>query len=324
MPSVVVGISGGVDSSIAAYLLKEQGFQVEGVIFKQVNAENPDDDALCCSASAIEEARDVCFDLGIQLHIRDLRRLFQTKVINPTNAEMAVGNVPSPCTTCNGSVRSVELDRMRWLLDFDYFATGHYFKVKDGKVFRGSDLKKDQSYMVALVDRKYFGRWLTPLGDVVKTQVRRIADDLDLPTAHNPDSQDLCFRHLLPVFDRQLIYNGKIVGNKKCRTPSVGQKKGFDGLRVIQVNENEIHLVDEPVENTRAEIKEPNWLVDDIPDELEVQLNSHGRPIKGIVRDNQLEIAQPTVLAPGQVAAFYCGDQLLGGAVISRSHNKER
>ena len=125
----MVGVSGGVDSSIAVYILKEQGYDVEAVIFKQVNAEDPDEDALCCSASAIEEAKDVCRKLGVVLHVYDLRKLFNEQVIQPTINALELGQTPSPCTICNSKVRSKNLDHLRWLREQEYFATGHYFIV---------------------------------------------------------------------------------------------------------------------------------------------------------------------------------------------------
>lgn len=321
MTSVLVGVSGGVDSSIAVHLLKQQGLAVEAIIFKQVNAENVESDALCCSASAIEEARDVCRQLGVVLHIRDLRKTFDEEVIKPTVDSLAVGNTPSPCTTCNSKVRAPHLDYLRWAIKADFFATGHYFRIDHGRVYRGADKKKDQSYMVALVAKELFERWLTPLGNMIKPEVRKIADELGLITAHNPDSQDLCFKHLLPSFKRDIVFENTIVGQTDGR-PTIGQKRGFNGLRVLNVTEKSVVVTNKDVEKAKGLIEKPNWLIDNIPKEMQIQLRSHSETINGRVRGRELQLEAPAVLTPGQVAAFYDGNQLIGGALISRDQQE--
>lgn len=317
MTDVLVGVSGGVDSSVAAHLLKEQGLDVMPMIFKQVNAASCDDDAICCSASAIEEAKEVCWQLGLHLQTYDLRKVFDEKVIQPTIEAHRTGNTPSPCTICNSQVRVQALDYLSWVVKADHFATGHYFRVEDGRVFRGVDRNKDQSYMVALVDKKFFERWLTPIGAMTKPEVRKIADELDLATAHNPDSQDLCFKHLLPTFKREVVFENSVVGENDGR-PTVGQKKGFRGLRVLNVTEKTVVVTNKDVEKAKGFIQRPNWLVDNIPNELQVQLRSHAETINGRVRGEELLLEKPAVLTPGQVAAFYDGDQLIGGATLRK------
>lgn len=314
MKRVLVGVSGGVDSSVAMLLLKQQGYDVEAVIFKQVNAVC-NQDSLCCSASAIEEASAVCHQLGVQLHIKDLRQIFEQTVIKPTIEEYRKGTAPSPCITCNSNVRSVSLNYLRQVLSCDYFATGHYFNIDDGIVKRGMDILKDQSYMVSMVKKEYFKYWKTPLGQLVKPQVREIAAKHNLHTATNPDSQDLCFKHLLPKIERKLIYNGKIVGEYNGR-PTVGQRKPFKGLTVISVNEDSIELSSNRIERRRCPIKSINWI--DLPkiEKLDIQLRSHSKPVLGTIVDNEIILDNPEVLSPGQVAALYCDQQLIGGAIV--------
>ena len=170
--------------------------------------------------------------------------------------------------------------------------------------------------MVALVPKDYFKRWITPLGRYIKSAVRQIAADLDLPTAHNPDSQDLCFRHLLPSFTRSIVFRGDTVGLYTGR-PTIGQKRGFRPLQVLDVTQKEILLSDKDVSSTRCRLGEINWLADDVPEILDVQLRSHAQTVSGHINNGELILDIPAILVPGQVAAFYKGNQLLGGAVIS-------
>lgn len=318
MKSVIVGMSGGVDSSVSAYLLKEAGYNVAGIIFKQVNAPDGEREVgVCCSVSAMEEAGDVARAIGIRLHPVDMRTKFAEIVIEPTIQGYKDGITPSPCLTCNKKVRSVQLDYYRWVTKADYYATGHYFINEDGKVYRGVDSTKDQSYMVALVERKYFDRWITPLGKMHKTEVREIADKLSLPTAHNPDSQDLCFSHLLPTVKRDVVYKGKVVGEHEGR-PTLGQKKGFGGKRVLNVLQDKIVVGDHTELPTRSSctLIHVNLLVDKLPSSFLVQSRYHCVPIEGSYADGVLVLSKAEVLTPGQIAAFYDGNQLLGGGII--------
>jgi tRNA-specific 2-thiouridylase len=318
MSKVLVGISGGVDSSVTAYLLQQQGFLVEGVLLKQVNEPTDCDDYVCCAESAISRARSVCDKLGITLHTPDVRQLFTKKVIDPSIQVWSAGGVPSPCTTCNADVRAPLFNYYRQVLQCDYFASGHYFINDSGRVFRGRDPKKDQSYMVSLVDRAMLKFWLTPLGHMHKSDVRSVASEVGLSTASTPDSQNLCFNHLLPSFDREvvrssgsdLIQIGRYTGR-----PAIGQRKGFGGDTVVSVDTKRI-LVGKEVPVTR-EIRVLWRNMPQASGMLTAQVAYHGKKYAvSEIGSGHIALAEGTIVSTGQVVAVYRDDELIGGGVI--------
>jgi tRNA-specific 2-thiouridylase len=303
-------------------MLKNDGHAVEGILLKQVNEPDSDscDDYVCCAETAIARARDVCDRLDIPLHTPDVRKIFNDKVIRPSLLVWGQGGVPSPCTTCNADVRAPLLNYYRQVLECDYFATGHYFGNIDGKIFRGVDPKKDQSYMVSLVDRAMFKNWLTPLGRLSKTDVRRMATEWDVPTATTPDSQNLCFNHLLPSFDRKVLKRsseGELIqiGTHNGR-PAIGQRKGFGGSTVLEVSSDRIVVGDSAIGSRRVPIvwKVPPYSV---TGSLTAQVAYHGTAHHVVDIDGMsITLATDVIASAGQVVAVYCEDELVGGGVI--------
>lgn len=198
---VVVAMSGGVDSSVAAALLVEQGRDVIGVTMKnfcygEVPAEHAA--AACCSLEAIEDARAVARRLGIAHHVLDFEGPFREAVMDPFVAEYAAGRTPNPCVRCNRFVRFPQLWRKARLLGAEAVATGHYARavtVEDGRVElrRPVDRAKDQTFYLWGLSRALLERALFPLGELTKGEVRRRAAELGLETAEKPESQDICF-----------------------------------------------------------------------------------------------------------------------------------
>jgi tRNA-specific 2-thiouridylase len=320
MTKVLVGISGGVDSSVTALLLRQQGFQVEGILFKQVSESADCDDYVCCAETAISRARTVCDDLGIPLHTPDVRALFKSKVIDPSIAAWQNGDVPSPCTTCNADVRAPLLNYYREVLECDYFATGHYFITSGERVFRGKDPRKDQSYMVSLVSRSLISRWLTPLGEYLKSDVRKIAADNSVATAEVADSQNLCFNHLLPNFSRPVFKDagsGLVQIGSHTGRPAAGQRKGFGGNTVAFVDKEKIIVAESAPRQCRIPISWKNY-----PGEvagLTAQVSYHGHVIPVVsIDDRSVTLATPVTLNPGQVCAVFRKEELVGGGVIIR------
>lgn len=195
---VVVGMSGGVDSSVAAFLLQEAGYEVVGVMLKLWAEEGSGRDNACCSLASVNDARKVAAKIGIPFYLLDAADDFYRNVVEPFVATYLSGETPNPCATCNPEVR------WRWLLNYadligaKYIATGHYARIAhepDGSVIlsRGADPKKDQSYVLSRIPAAGLSRSIFPLGELTKPQVREIARLAALPSSEKRESQDICF-----------------------------------------------------------------------------------------------------------------------------------
>ena len=197
---VVVGMSGGVDSSMAAALLKEEGYEVIGITLQTMPSGGPDDVGGCCSITAIDDARRVAHQLGIPHYVLNFRTIFEENVIDYfTNAYLS-GETPNPCTMCNRVVRWGEFLRKARALGADYLATGHYAKVlqdpQSGRCFlsRPTDTWKDQTYMLYNLNQDQLKHTLFPLADYKKEHIREMAAERGLlRVSRKPDSQEICF-----------------------------------------------------------------------------------------------------------------------------------
>jgi tRNA-specific 2-thiouridylase len=194
---VLVAMSGGVDSSVAAALLVEQGHDVVGATLKLWGGES---DSGCCSVADVEDARRVAQQLGIEHHVFNLTDEFERHVVGPYVEEHARGRTPNPCIECNRSIKFDRLLHRSVRLGFDRLATGHHARVtgngEDGRPIRlrrGIDAAKDQSYVLSMLDQDALARVVLPVGDMTKDEVRAHARRLGLRTATKPDSQDVCF-----------------------------------------------------------------------------------------------------------------------------------
>ncbi len=210
MQKVIVGMSGGVDSSVTAYLLKEQGYEVEGVSFILYEARMKNTFTGCCSIEAINDARRTAEHMGVKHTAVDLRDEFMGKVIEPFIEAYSKGMTPNPCILCNRHIKFPHLLKIADEKSADFIATGHYARVvsesggnltdspirrfTDSSVLmKGIDPKKDQSYVLYVLRKEELNRLLLPLGDKRKDEVREIARALNLPAAKRPESQEICF-----------------------------------------------------------------------------------------------------------------------------------
>lgn len=198
---VVVGMSGGVDSSVAAYLLKEQGYEVIGVtmqIWQDEEEQLMEEHGGCCGLEAVEDARKVASELGIPYYVMNFKTEFQKSVIDYFTEEYMAGRTPNPCIACNRYVKWESLLKRSMSIGADYIATGHYARIEqlsNGRYSLKTSVtgKKDQTYALYNLTQEQLARTLMPVGMYEKDEIREIAEELNLPVAHKADSQDICF-----------------------------------------------------------------------------------------------------------------------------------
>ena len=243
MTKVIVGMSGGVDSAVAAYLLKQQGMEVIGVTLR-VWGSDEEGDSGCCE---IDEARRICEIIDIKYHPHNCTSLFKENVVNPFVDAYLEGLTPNPCIECNRYVKWAKLMELADIFGADYVATGHYAyieKLPNGRyaVRKASHIGKDQTYMLYKLTQEQLARTLMPLGKYTKDEVRKIAEEAGLPCAHKAESQEICFvtegrytdfigehtDRTLPGEGDFVDMNGNVLGKHKgIHQYTVGQRKGL-------------------------------------------------------------------------------------------------
>ncbi len=355
MRKVIVGMSGGVDSSVTAHLLKEQGFEVEGVSLILWEARNRSDFTTCCSLEATDSAAKTANVLGVSHSSIDVREAFIEKVIEPFVQAYTKGLTPNPCILCNRHIKIPYLLEAADKRGAEYIATGHYAKVEretsDGLLHekvslkKGVDPKKDQSYVLYVLRPDELKRLVLPLGNLRKADVREIARSLQLPAAEKPESQEICFigngdysgfiEDLSPSASKPgpiIDKAGRELGMHKgiCRY-TIGQRKGLglSSLTPYYVTDidiaNNIIRVGSQDDAMMKEImvSDINWLIPPSSQSfratVKVRSMTADRPavvdIKGGLATVFFDEPQ-WAPAPGQSAVFYMGDIVMGGGVI--------
>ncbi|HEV7665570.1 MAG TPA: tRNA 2-thiouridine(34) synthase MnmA [Chloroflexota bacterium] len=356
MARVVVGMSGGVDSSVTAALLKQAGHDVVGVTLNVwpdlPNMPEIQREDACCALGAVEDARRVADKLDIPYYVLNFREVFEDKVIKDFVKTYANGMTPNPCIRCNQFIKFDALLVKARQIGAQYVATGHYARIEHGPVNRlrkAADLNKDQSYVLYVMSQDRLGAAMMPLGDFTKSSTRQLATDLGLAVANKPESQDICFVPFKrytefielyapevlqpgPVVDQQ----GKILGEHRgVALHTVGQRRGL-GIAAgqplfvtsLQPETNTVVVGGpEALLKSTCHLEEVSWIDGQPPSgPLQAMAKPRYRATEvpcSVIPSPQggLDVTfdEPLkAITPGQALVFYEGEYVLGGGTISR------
>ena len=355
---VLVAMSGGVDSSVVAALLHRQGVEVVGVSMRLYGTVEASNGKSCCSPDDLYDARQVSQTFGFPYYVANYQERFRELVIASFVDAYRRGQTPSPCVLCNDHLKFDALLTRMLNLGADALATGHYARIemRDGRpaLLRGRDAKKDQSYFLFGLPREQLGNIQFPLGHLTKPEVRKLAEELGVPTAHKPESQDICFvgNGDYAAFVRERLKDEEVRPGPFVHTRTgallgqhdgihqftVGQRKG---LRIAHSEPLYVTGIDpdtgtvfvgevETLASATMRIERCNWLrwpEPPGPFEALVQVRYRHSPVPAVVEpdaDNPrvatVRFAAPErAIAPGQAAVCYEGDEVLGGGWIVRA-----
>ena len=353
MGRVIVAMSGGVDSSVAALLLSRQGYEVIGVTMRLWTVERDDLPRLskrCCSVEDVDDARRVCQAIGAPHYVLNFEREFQRHVVDYFCQEYDRGRTPHPCLACNDKIKFDFLLRRAMFLDADYIATGHYARIRRNgsglKLLKGADGKKDQSYVLFTLTQAELGRLLLPVGEYPKARIRELAAEAGLPVADKPDSQEICF---IPDDDYR-----KFVGERSRPRPgvmvdmggavlgphpgvhffTVGQRRGLglsgntgSPMYVVEIDPESNRVTLGPQEALyRAQFwaSRVNFLSGSVPDapvEVTAKIRYKASEAPATLYPQragaEVRFQEPQrAVTPGQAVVFYDGEEVVGGGII--------
>lgn len=345
MKKILVAMSGGVDSSVCAYILKEQGFEVAGITLKLYDSKSK----AAVSLQAIDDAKKVCNELKIKHYVLDLQKEFKQEIINNFINSYISAKTPNPCILCNEKIKFGLMLEYTKKLGFNKIATGHYAKIEEGngiyKLKKPLDESKDQTYFLYRLTQKELKHVLFPLGDYTKVQIRDIAKKANLTVASKPDSQEICFiensyheflKNNIKDFNKKVVpgyivdKTGKKLGKHKGLIYyTIGQRSGLgittpEPVYVLRLdiatnsivvgNKNDVFGKVAKIENisyTNSSVKEPFY--------ADVKIRRMHKPAKALISDNIIVFNEEQAsITPGQSAVFYDKDYILGGGIITQ------
>lgn len=350
---IMVGMSGGVDSSVSAALLLEEGYEVIGATLRLYDGDGqaPDGSKTCCTLSDAEDARSVCSRLGIEHYVFNFKERFEKEVIDRFISEYESGKTPNPCIECNRHIKFKEMLARAEMLRCDKIATGHYAVIKQGEngrflLLRANDRNKDQTYVLYSMTQHQLSRVVFPLGGLSKDEVRKIAERHGFINARKPDSQDICFvpdgdyasfiegRRGASLPGDFVDENGKFIGKHNgIIRYTIGQRKGLGvalGSRTYVLDKDPVsnRVVLGPEESLfykRVLVNSLNF----------IPFDSLTEPMRVLAKLRYRHTEQPAVIypwengqvmvefdrpqrapSPGQAAVFYDGEMVVGGGTI--------
>jgi len=345
---VIVAMSGGVDSSVAAALLKKENLDIVGVFMKFWSEKDKNGlicaQNRCCTPESEKRARKVAEKLGIPFYVFNFEKEFKKKVVDYFLKNFKIGATPNPCVVCNKEIKFGILLKKALSLKADYIATGHYARKKDNKLLKGKDKEKDQSYFLWQLDQTTLKRILFPLGDYNKTEVKKLAKKFKLPVLNIPESQEICFiqttisdfleKHLKPNPGKIIDKKGKVIGEHQgLWFYTIGQRRKI-GLpagpfyvldkdlkkNVLIVTKNERDLY-----KKELIAKNVNWVpgkVPKLPLKAKVKIRYRHSDVSTTIHHLKSNIYHlkfgraQRAITPGQSVVFYKNKELVGGGII--------
>jgi len=360
---VVIGMSGGVDSSVAAIILQKQGYEVIGLFMRnwdsladgELNGPTTES-GICPQEEDYNDAKKVCEKLNIPLHRKDFVKEYWDYVFTYFLDELKNGRTPNPDIMCNKYIKFDMFEKEARKLGADYIATGHYARIENGHLLRGIDDNKDQTYFLSQVSKKQFEKVLFPIGGMLKKDVRKIAEEYDLITAHKKDSTGICFigernfknflKNYLPNQPGDVINieTNEIVGKHVgLMNYTIGQRRGLNiggsddkmfvvgkdltkNILYICLGEDNDYLI-----STSCLINEVNYLKEERLTNVTAKFRYRQKDVPVELEwldDNEILVKYPQgvkAVTPGQACVFYNKDECLGGGIIKevRKNNKK-